>query len=89
MFKSITHLNLCSSLNFTSNASVILLGQIISKAPKLSFIDFGRQAKHLIEICYPAETSQDLRLKSRAYYNETDYDFEDLIWAENNPILIR
>ena len=64
MFKSITHLNLRWSTNFTSNASVVLLGQMISKAPKLSFIDIGMQEKHLIEIFYPAESSQDIRLKS-------------------------
>ena len=65
MFNSITYLDLCESVNFSLNASVILLGQIISKAPKLSFIDIGMQEKHLIEIFYPAESSQDVRLKPR------------------------
>ena len=64
MFKSITVLTLNESVNFTLNESVILLGQIISKAPKLSSIDISCQEKNRIEIIDPAESSQDIRLNA-------------------------
>ena len=85
MFKSITYLNLNESTNFSLNASVTLLGQMISKAPKLSFIDIGMQEKHLIDIFYPAEYYQDLRLKSRGETYIDEYGEE--YTPADSPIL--
>ena len=54
MFKSITNLDLNGSLDFSLNTSVIFLGQIISKAPKLRQINISRN-ENRIEIINPED----------------------------------